>query len=67
MFEIETVLASYFSLHSFAHLAKIMGYSYEFIQESMGHSVLQTTKDYLGIFKKDTKVDFANSLENLVK
>jgi len=64
---IEANLTTYIARHSFAHMAKIMGYSYEFIQESMGHSDLRTTKEYLGSFNKDTKVDFANSLENMVK
>jgi len=64
---IEANLTTYIARHSFAHMAEIMGYSYEFIQESMGHSDLRTTKEYLGSFNKDTKVDFANSLENMVK
>lgn len=48
--------------HSFATVLRREGASNEFIGESMGHSNLKTTENYLDSFEDDVKVNWAEKL-----
>jgi len=61
MCQIETVLTSYVSRHSWATIAKKMGYSVEIIGEGLGHEDTKTTQIYLDDFDDDV-LDNANDL-----
>jgi len=55
-------VTSYTARHSFATVLKRSGASIEFISESLGHSNLQTTENYLADFEIEEKIKWANEL-----
>lgn len=55
-------VTSYTARHSFATVLKRSGASIEFISESLGHSNLQTTENYLADFEIDEKRKWAKEL-----
>jgi len=59
--EIDTKLTGYVARHSWATIAKKMGYSVEVISEGLGHGDLKTTQIYLADFD-DNVLDEANDL-----
>jgi integrase/recombinase XerD len=59
-------VTSYTARHSFATVLKRSGASTEFISESLGHSNLTTTENYLGSFEKDEQRKWANTVSNLL-
>ncbi|WP_298732232.1 site-specific integrase [uncultured Chitinophaga sp.] len=48
--------------HTFATLLKKAGASTEFIQESLGHTIISTTENYLDSFENEVKKEFAGKL-----
>ena len=59
---IEAHVTSYTARHSFATVLKRSGAPIEFISESLGHSDLRTTENYLDSFEDDTKRKYASAL-----
>lgn len=63
---IKTKISTYFARHSWATLLKNNGVSIAEISEGLGHSSLETTKNYLDSFpqehKKQTAINFKNML-----
>jgi integrase len=57
-------ITSYTARHSFATVLKRSGASIEFISESLGHSNLATTENYLADFEIAEKKKWANKLAN---
>jgi integrase/recombinase XerD len=55
-------VSTYWARHSFATNSIRNGASMEFIQESLGHGDLKTTKNYFAGFENETKKEFANKL-----
>jgi len=55
-------ITGYSARHSFASVMKRSGASTEFISESLGHSNLATTENYLASFEMDTKRRLAKNL-----
>jgi integrase len=55
-------ITSYTARHSFATVLKRTGASLEFISESLGHSNVATTENYLADFEVDEKRKWANKL-----
>lgn len=55
-------VTTYTARHSFATVLKQAGASIEFISESLGHSNITTTENYLASFELDKKKQFANEL-----
>ncbi len=53
---------TYAARHSFATILKQSGVSTEFISESLGHSDLRTTQNYLGSFEDDHKKEVIKAL-----
>ncbi len=53
---------TYSARHSFATILKQSGASTEFISESLGHSDLRTTQNYLGSFEDDHKKEVVKAL-----
>ncbi|GAB3343110.1 site-specific integrase [Larkinella ripae] len=62
--KIEKEVQTYTARHSFATVLKRSGAPNEFISESMGHSDLKTTADYLDSFEDDVKREYAKALLN---
>ncbi len=62
--KIEKDVSTYTARHSFATVMKRSGASTEFISESLGHSNLSTTENYLASFEMDTKRELAKNLTN---
>ncbi|MEI8049344.1 MAG: site-specific integrase [Bacteroidota bacterium] len=60
--KIEKDVSSYTARHSFASVMKQSGASTEFISESLGHSNLATTENYLASFEMETKRKLAKNL-----
>ena len=63
-------ITTYYARHSFATILKNSGVSTEFICEALGHSSLQTTKNYLGGFEQDAirkTTDVLTSFKNNLK
>ncbi|MEI6059431.1 MAG: site-specific integrase [Bacteroidota bacterium] len=60
--KIEKDVSSYTARHSFATVMKRSGASTEFISESLGHSNLATTENYLASFEMETKRKLAKNL-----
>lgn len=63
--EIEQKIGTYSARHSFSTVLKRKGVSTEFIKESLGHSSLVTTENYLDSFTDDVKLQYANLLTQL--
>lgn len=59
---IEAHVTSYTARHSFATVLKRSGAPIEFISESLGHSDLRITENYLDSFEDDTKRKYASAL-----
>ena len=57
-------VTSYSARHSFATVLKRSGASTEYIGESLGHSNLKTTQNYLADFEVDTKRKWAERLSD---
>ncbi len=60
--EIDQKLGTYVARHSFSTMLKRKGISSDFIKESLGHSSLVTTENYLDSFTDDVKLEYANLL-----
>lgn len=60
--EIDKNITTYYARHSFSTRLKQLGASNEFISESIGHSDVRTTENYLDSFEDGIKKDFANKL-----
>lgn len=60
--DIEENITTYTARHSFSTVLKRSGVSTEFISESLGHSDLKTTENYLDSFEDDIKHEYANFL-----
>ncbi|WP_421811489.1 tyrosine-type recombinase/integrase [Flagellimonas sp.] len=58
------IISTYWARHSFATTVIRKGGSMEFVQESLGHSSMNTTKAYFAGFDDDTKKDFADQIMN---
>lgn len=63
--EIEQKIGTYSARHSFSTVLKRKGVPTEFIKESLGHSSLVTTENYLDSFTDDVKLQYANLLTEL--
>ncbi len=59
---IEQHVTTYTARHSYATVLKRSGAPVEFISESLGHSDIRTTENYLDSFEDDTKRKYANAL-----
>lgn len=59
-------VSTYTARHSFATVLKRSGASTEFISESLGHSNITTTENYLGSFEKDEQRKWANTVSDLL-
>ena len=55
-------VTTYTARHSFSTVLKRSGASLEFISESLGHSDVKTTENYLDSFENEMKKDFAKKL-----
>jgi integrase len=55
-------VTTYVARHSFATVMKRCGASTEFIQESLGHTDLKTTENYLDSFENSVKKEFSKRL-----
>jgi integrase len=63
-------ITTYYARHSFATILKNSGVSTEFICEALGHTSLQTTKNYLAGFEQDAirkTTDVLTSFKNNLK
>jgi len=60
--EIDIKLTTYVARHTFATVLKRSGAPIEFISESLGHSDLKTTENYLDSFEDSTKKQWAQAL-----
>ena len=58
-------LTTYTARHSFATQMKSSGASTEFISESLGHSSLAVTENYLASFSQEEKKKWAEKLMDL--
>lgn len=59
---IEKKITTYVARHTFSTVLKRSSVSTEFIQESLGHTDIRTTENYLDSFEKDVKREFASKL-----
>ena len=55
-------VTTYTARHSFSTVLKRAGASTELIKESLGHSSMQTTENYLDSFENEVKKEFAKKL-----
>ncbi len=62
---IEQKIGTYAARHSFSTVMKRKGVSTEFIKESLGHSSVAVTENYLDSFADDVKLEYTNLLTNL--
>ncbi len=60
--QIEQKIGTYAARHSFSTVLKRKGASTEFISESLGHSSVLVTANYLDSFEDDTKLEMTNLL-----
>jgi len=65
--KIKNKITSYTARHSFATILKRSGASTEYISESLGHSSLPTTDNYLSDFETSEKRKWAEVLEKTLK
>lgn len=61
---IDQKVTTYTARHSYATILKRGGAPVEFISESLGHSNIRTTENYLDSFEDETKEKYANLLVN---
>lgn len=59
-------VSTYVSRHSYATILKNAGISVSFLQETLGHSSLQTTMNYLKGFEQQQRRDTFENLETLI-
>jgi len=59
-------VSTYVSRHSYATILKNAGISVSFLQETLGHSSLQTTMNYLKGFEQKQRRDTFENLETLI-
>ena len=59
---IQAHVTTYTARHSYATVLKRSGAPVEFISESLGHSDIRTTENYLDSFEDDTKRKYASAL-----
>lgn len=59
---IEQKIGTYAARHTFSTILKRKGVSTEFIKESLGHSSVAITENYLDSFADDTKLEMTNLL-----
>ncbi len=59
-------LSSYTARHSWATIAKNSGTSVEFIKESLGHSSVAVTENYLDSFEKGTRKEHSEKVESQI-
>jgi len=59
---IEKKVTTYVARHTFSTVLKRSGVSTEFIQESLGHTDIRTTENYLDSFEINVKKEFAFKL-----
>lgn len=64
---LKLTLTTYTARHSYSTILKKSGVPIEFISESLGHSDLKTTENYLDSFSSDTKKEVVNKLLNFKK
>ena len=57
-------ISTYTAIHSFASVLKRSGANIAYISESLGHSDLKTTENYLASFEKEERVKNAAFLTN---
>jgi len=60
--KIEQKIGTYVARHTFSTVLKRKGISTEFIKESLGHSSVTVTENYLDSFTDDVKLDYINLL-----
>ena len=60
--KIESHITTYTARHSFATVLKRSGVSTEFISESLGHTNLKTTENYLDSFEDETRLEHIKKL-----
>jgi len=63
--KIEQKIGTYAARHSFSTVMKRQGVSTEFIKESLGHSSVAVTENYLDSFDDDVKLEYTNLLTKL--
>lgn len=59
---IEKKVTTYVARHTFSTVLKRSGVSTEFIQESLGHTDIRTTENYLDTFEKEVKKEYSGML-----
>ena len=64
---IDKKVTTYVARHSFSTVLKRAGASTELIKESLGHSSIKTTEEYLDSFELDVKKEFATKLIDFKK
>ena len=64
---IDKHVTTYFARHSFATVMKRSGVSTEYISESLGHSNMKTTANYLDSFEDDRHKELAAVLTSFKK
>lgn len=64
---IDKHVTTYFARHSFATVMKRSGVSTEYISESLGHSNMKTTANYLDSFEDDRHKELATVLTSFKK
>ena len=55
-------ITTYVARHTFSTVLKRSGVSTEFIQESLGHTDIRTTENYLDSFERTMKKEFISKL-----
>jgi integrase/recombinase XerD len=63
--KIKQKLSTYAARHSFSTILLRKGVSVSFIKESLGHSSVITTENYLDSFEDSTKLQYSNLLNDL--
>jgi len=63
----ETKLGTYVARHSFSTRLMRKGVSTQYIKDSLGHSSVAVTENYLGDFADETKKEYANLLTDFGK
>jgi site-specific recombinase XerD len=62
--DIDKPVTTYYARHTFATVLKRNGVSPLFISESLGHSSLKTTENYLDSFEDDQRKSILEKLKN---
>lgn len=65
--KIEKKVTTYWARHTYSTVLKRSGASIEFISESLGHSDVRTTENYMDDFEIDVKKQFATKLTDFKK